>query len=223
VSEEPIRPLTIPEGVRPGLEQLANLDDQRTDRLLQTIGRQEPRLAFPKFVQDVEAAVGTSDMPIEPIVQSLASLCVGREETGFGVPAFASGIAHSAELSLDIERRNRLEAILIRALELRPLIVTSKAYALLTSSERNFYQARIVTDIRPVFVDVAHTPPAAVIVHILRLGYADAIGYHELDIALDDRDISNLQRVLTRAQTKSMTLHSLLSDGPMTALDQEGL
>ena len=70
--------------------------------------------------------------------------------------------------------------------------------------------ARILTDIRPIYSLDATVIEGAVVSHTLRLRYESINGAQELTISLDEADVSQLAEQCERAQTKSLTARELM-------------
>jgi hypothetical protein len=104
--------------------------------------------------------------------------------------------------------RKRLE----RLFNIESLSVSAKAVLLQLENERRYHEARVLTDLRPVFgADPSQPPKAAIISHALRLAYHDNSNeIKEFYISLDSIDISEFIQVLVRAQEKEQTLSTFL-------------
>jgi hypothetical protein len=217
-----VTPLGIPDQVRPGLQLLASLGPDQIARLLTAVRELKPRLQQLRYLTDLRMTLGpVTDIPTDPIIQSLLSLSANQEATGMSIDSFAAGIAYSPNLVLSDQQRPSLASALTGLLQVSSLRVTGKAWDLLTENERNYALGRIVTDIRPIFEQTGQ-PTAAVIVHQLRITFADKQGkLDDLYVALDDNDIARLQEVLGRAQAKSQSLQRLLERTPLLTLKQE--
>lgn len=116
----------------------------------------------------------------------------------------------------------RIRSCLSELLGSKNLYFGMKAASLVIENEANYIDARIITDIRPIFdATVSSLPQFAVLVHTLRLGYIQGGKYRDFRIALDGKDIDDLIEVLQRAREKRKSLKSaidtmklqLLSDG----------
>ena len=115
-----------------------------------------------------------------------------------------------------------LETRLAKIFELRrSLSVTTKALDVLTSHDRVFYTARILTDLRPVFDESGDLIEAAVIVHNLRIHYGQDDDHRDFYVALDTRDIQSLRDVLDRADKKARSLEELLRLSGVSYLDAD--
>jgi hypothetical protein len=93
----------------------------------------------------------------------------------------------------------------------RSLGVTSKALDVMTEHENVFQNARILTDIRPVFgKNITKKPAAAVTIHTLQISYEQSGSLKEFYVAMDSRDVRILQAVLQRAIMKEISLKVLI-------------
>jgi hypothetical protein len=101
-------------------------------------------------------------------------------------------------------------------------VVAVKAKELQMEAERTFCDARVITDLRPVFGgNVAESPTSMVIVHTLKVGYhgTNSARHRELFMSLDADDIAKLKKVLDRAEEKTKTLKSKLDAAGIRSLD----
>lgn len=91
------------------------------------------------------------------------------------------------------------------------MITSAKASDLLTEYDRIFGDARIVTDIRPVFMeDPQKMANGAVIVSTLKVQYQDSRGISDFYVALDTQDLVALKKVVDRALSKIDTVKAEL-------------
>jgi hypothetical protein len=147
----------------------------------------------------------------------LASL-LGRMQSDYVKPQDFVGdlveyLSHSRQDYFSKEALDRLEGQLTRLLSIETIQLGQNASSLQQEHERLFADARVVSDIRPVFsVDPDEPPSAAVIVHTLRIDYSSSNEPNgQYYFALDEDDLESLLKHLTRAKAKSKTLKSLLS------------
>jgi hypothetical protein len=105
--------------------------------------------------------------------------------------------------------RNRLERLLGPKTR---LWLWAKATALFTEQERLFCDARILTDIRPIFDRNAADGPAALsVIHTLKLIlHTTSEEVQEFFIALDSDDLLTLKQTIQRAEEKQTALESLI-------------
>ena len=95
----------------------------------------------------------------------------------------------------------------------------SKAIVLQRDQDRIYCEARIISDIRPVFGDdVKEKPVAATITHTLNIGYHEGGDHKEFYVVLDEVDLEEMEKVIKRAKVKSETLDEVLSDSGIPRL-----
>ncbi len=131
----------------------------------------------------------------------------------------AEGVAHGMEeetvsrrLRSPTEDRESFQARLLELLNIERLDVIARAGGLIFENEHSLRQARIVTDVRPVFErENPQAPPrGAVIVHTLKISYWADDGLKEFFVALDTKDVGDLVKQLARANDKADSLRSVL-------------
>ena len=145
------------------------------------------------------------------LLSVLLSLYGTYERTRLSASDFASQIMDAAESIpnkltkahwRDFERQ--VKEILTME---ESLGVTSKAIEIGTNYERPFSEAKVMTDLRPIFhSNPSMKPVAATLVHVLKIKYFEAHEEREIFFALDSNDIANLQKELSRAAKKEETL-----------------
>lgn len=221
--------LTIPEEYELGFAKLIALDDSVMEQLLNALS-DAPMVLRPtglasKLVERLNGAIEADDM--EAIVQALVSLYYIGE--GFeSVDQLAQEIVEAIEdsdsevLSLPKAGRDHFKQQLIRFLDIDSLRIASKAVFLLHEYERVFCDARVMTDIRPIFGPSPDDPPkAALIIHTLKLNYHDATGLKEFYIAMDSNEMDELMYVLDRADSKAKSLRAVLDSAKLSRVDAE--
>jgi hypothetical protein len=154
---------------------------------------------------------------LRQLIEALRSLYTARTGMDFSTDEFASELITAIRQREDDLRitdqseLDRLENTFKRILNVHPLSMIAKAKDLLYEYENTFCDARIVTDIRPVFdADIQVPPTEMVITHTLKLEYHHAGKHTEVHIAVDKNDMEILMGVLLRAQDKSATLSAVL-------------
>jgi hypothetical protein len=83
----------------------------------------------------------------------------------------------------------------------------SKAKQLAHDSQSTFSEARIITDVRPIFASDHVGPPiGAIVIHTLKIDYWQESSQKELYLLVDDEDIETLKKALDHATEKSKAL-----------------
>lgn len=97
-------------------------------------------------------------------------------------------------------------------------IISLKAKELQHESERTFCNARIITDVRPIFGENIDDSPTMIIVHTLKIGFHES-GHKDIYVALDAADIAGLKKTLQRAEDKAKKLKSMLDASGLRSMD----
>lgn len=209
--------LRIPERYKSGLEKLRSLSDGTFQSLLAALEKCPPMIR----VEDIAGHVAPSvpEIPqddIEKVLRSICSICFVRIDVGIPAQRIASDVYDAMPSRADEElkpselRRQSLQERLEKLLELEPLSYAAKAMGLSGQFLCLFCDAKILTDLRPIFGKPEEEPVGAVITHTLKLGYHEHGDHKELYIALDPEDIATLKKVLERAESKAMSLGALV-------------
>ena len=87
----------------------------------------------------------------------------------------------------------------------------SKVEQLKSDHQAIFYDAKILSDIRPLFDNPDEPPIGAVISHTLKIVFHESGGDHkELYLALDAEDLEVLKKIAKRAESKLASIQSLI-------------
>ncbi len=98
-----------------------------------------------------------------------------------------------------------------RILELSGLTLKAKALSLAADCQKLYSESKIVSDIRTVFgEDVSALPLGAIVLHVLKIGFAEDGEEREFFVTLDSRDLRELQDWITRALSKEASLNQLI-------------
>jgi hypothetical protein len=95
-----------------------------------------------------------------------------------------------------------------------PLAVNSKAAALGRAHQNLFTEARVITDVRPVFSAGGDRVLESLIVHTMLLDYFNGTKVRRIELALDAADVAQLRRLCERAERKAAVLKAALKDLP---------
>ena len=210
--------ITIPESAYPAIQDLVRLSQDDFEALVKALSDATPAISPGRFWRHVaQRAPQIAEAKTESIVTQLFTLDYVRDDLGLSTEEFAkimsdtAASAKSDKFPFSEDDKATLETRLTKIFELRrSLSLTTKALDVLTSHDRVFYTARILTDLRPVFDGSGDLIEAAVIVHNLRIHYGQDDDHRDFYVALDTRDIQSLRDVLDRAEKKSQSLQELL-------------
>jgi hypothetical protein len=213
--------LYVPEEYRVGLIALAGLDQGSVDQIFDVLQRIPPSLTPGNLLPRIAAAVPIRGDVLDSVVTALLSLYRASEDIGRDLREIAAQISESPDLDLGHHQRELLRSRLVYLTQSESLMVKSKAVGIATASERPYHGARIITEVRPIFLQDASRPPAAaVLVHTLIVAFHTASGYvEEAHFALDIGDVKMLARTLERAQAKDESLRGVLRAASVRLLE----
>jgi hypothetical protein len=231
--------LSVPEQQRECIQKFLELPDDGIARFLQAL-----ETAGTQFnVFDLSDQIAErSELPLRltaGIIQVLQSLYLTRDAAKPIEPidkfldgAVFNALRDAGTFSSDNNdaRWQTLRGFLLAALSLERTLGTAvKAGVVQTQHERIFCDARIMTDIRPIFhFDVSEKPESALLIHMLRItqrNSRDSGGRatDDLYFALDTNDIKVLESIVDRALEKEKTLRSSMASAGITVLDPKAI
>lgn len=215
--------IKIPEARLPALRLLAGLSEQRLQALIAAFEAATPALYGFDLAPEVAKRSGLDVPEAEQVITALTSMYfhLGHEEATpeeFAAEVCA-GLA-TLENRPSAEHMKRLERILPRLLSIEPLAITAKALNVAQESAYTYCEARVVSDMRPVFrSDVRLEPAGVVIVHNLKILFHQGPEMREFFVTLDRDDLARLREVLERAALKEGTLRRFLAKTTARQLD----
>jgi len=208
-----LAPLRIPDRFVGGLEAAARLTDDQVERIEACLAEAPPRLASLQLEQRIAAAVPDLGDLVSALVDALLSLASLVEDTG-DVDQLASDLSEAEALAVPERDRGDVARRFRSLLLIGPIALAAHARELVLEHERVFHDARILTDIRPVFgQEIDGRPAAAALVSSLKLSFHRPDGPVEaLYFGMDYDDLLQLRDVTERALRKTEVLKSLLED-----------
>jgi hypothetical protein len=154
---------------------------------------------------------------LEAVLDALYGFYFIRELSG--VPRevfledFIDGLQDAPELKIDKREIPKLTAKFEKLLNIETFNALSKAKRLQRDGERLYCDAKIVSDIRPVFGSKPTSRPVgAVITHSLKLGYHEGGEHSEFHVVLDRIDLDRFSDIVERAKAKDKVLRGLLKE-----------
>lgn len=218
--------LRIPDRYRLGLTKIHSLSDDSFEKLLDALQKCPPMVKVEDIVNLVAHEIpALSKGDLEEIITALSSLYFVHIDSEVPIQRLASDVCDAMRSSrggesklLDSEQakfRDRLEKLL----GVTSISFAAKAIGLRGDFACLLCDAKILTDLRPVFAKPGELPIGAMITHTLKLGYHEDREHKQLYIALDARDISTLKEVLARAESKALSLKALIQKAGMPDLE----
>jgi hypothetical protein len=216
--------LKIPEPYRPGVSVLANLPESSYKAILEALSRSPSSFTRNReLVAWIASEVkDTPALDLAKLVDTLTSLYRLRlRRPGTSIQTLADDVTVAArdipnfKVPEGVAFTERLAALLaLNSLN----TIALKAKELQLESERTFCEARIITDVRPVFGENVDDSPSMIIVHTLKLGFHES-GHKDIYVALDAADIASLKKTLERAEDKARKLKALLDATGIRSID----
>ncbi|HDR9081972.1 TPA: hypothetical protein QDA98_004603 [Burkholderia vietnamiensis] len=207
--------LRIPQQRKDGLIAVSKLSDDEVRRLFAELVELPVRPHGPDFAEETAQKFGYEDKQgIALIIETLVSLYAPLVASNSSIDDFVNDVVLAfdevlQEANAD-EQMESLRQNLRKLLRVPSFALSSKATALLYENERSFLNARILTEVRPVFSLEEDEIGAAIITQTLKLEYFAGNEQQELFVALDADDIQGLIDKLQRAQSKQKKLAELL-------------
>jgi mRNA-degrading endonuclease HigB of HigAB toxin-antitoxin module len=206
----------IPERYHPGLTEIVALPIETVEAVAQALAKVEPARGTKELVSSVEHAAQIPNEKADAIITSLRSLYVLKASSEAAVPELVAKLITAMQTSgkkaLQVveQEKGDLETKLTRLLNLESLGTFSKIEQLKSDHHSLFYDAKILTDLRPVFDQPEQLPLGAIISHTLKIVCHEGIEHKELYFSLDSEDISMLKKMVERAETKMASLKTLI-------------
>jgi hypothetical protein len=201
--------LNVPERHRPALRRLLELplpDFERLIPALSTAGTSLP-LRLPD-----NTVPGVNKKTLDDIATAIGSFCTAwADARDMSADTFAERLAEAVASFDPSKEQDEVRQRFRQILEIESLAQFSKASSVLIDNQRDFEDAKVLTDIRLAFKpDPTDEPYGAVIVHFLKFIYHEGIRHEEFHIALDGDDLKKLILVLQRAQKKAKKIRQKL-------------
>ena len=214
--------LTIPSPQNKAIRELAQLSAEAYDVLrrcvIETASTSEPS----GFIERTSKVLRDHTALGGQILSALIGIRGIVDQATMTVSDAADGVAADArakELVEDQVSMDRLSTRLAELLNAQSVAVSSKVFSLLVADSAPFNDARIVSDVRPVFLgrepDLEFS--GSIIIHQLIIEVSGTP--NEQHSSLTASDLHRLRRAVDRAIEKDRRLRETLRDSPMRPLE----
>jgi hypothetical protein len=214
--------IRVPSEHVPLLKALIELSPTKIDQFIQALSDARPSFSTFKLADQIRTNVEVPEKLLSGILRVIAALYLTRDRTGVPIKGFVDGEIFKALKSAKILADEnavelnwpKLRKFFVQTLAMHRSVGTaSKTGHVMTQHERIFQAARILTDVRPVFhPDVADTPDAAVVVHMLRITQRNNQNEpSDIFVAMDRNDVRRLRATIDRALAKEEAITKALS------------
>ena len=211
-------PLTItriPERYQRGLATINALPAETVAAIAAALGKASVS-SRKELIAAVEQASRVSNEDAEAIITTLRSLYIFKTDTESSIsefiPVLITAMQGSSNQGLAVSNEHKAVVItkLTSLLSLSTLERDSKIEQLKADHQIIFSDAKILTDLRPVFDEPKEPPIGAILTHALKIIYHESGEHKELYFALDAEGVRTLQKIAERAADKMCSLQALL-------------
>jgi hypothetical protein len=215
--------LHVPSKFRPALIQIANLSDDAVSELSSLLESNPDVLTSREAAHDnagrltklsAEDGIAILDAVIPLLFFKASSGQSTETVVTEAIKALKSGDKQDEKIPPALVPK--LEKRLARFLALSGVALKAKALSLATDCPRLYTDAKIITDIRPIFgAEVESIPLGATVVHSLRVTFGESGFEKEFFVQLDVEDLKELQELVDRAIKKDSTLKGFLQQNKL--------
>jgi hypothetical protein len=219
----------IPKQFQPGLAKVFAMPEDVFQSLI-TAFKSSP-LTFnlrDNLTRAVRSVDQISPKDAQSISEALRSLYRARGNTALPGREFVDEVvksineSSSEDLLQIAESSETNKQRLTRLFEIEAFLLVAKAGSVMTDHDKVFRDARVLTDIRPVFDETPHSTQAMTIVHNLKIHYHQGDQHRELYVALDAQDVQSLIDALERAKKKAEVIKAILTKTNVPYIVPEG-
>lgn len=214
--------LKIPDPVVEGLAIVAKLNLDSYQELMAALHQIPLKIKPNRIFDDSNFKLeAISEDDVRLIRDAVVSLYVARANNEVPVSEFANDIVEAlkrtkVEWAATEESHSKIRERLTEVLGVETLGLVAMASDVIMQHAQTYNSARVTSDIRPVFgKKTPERAEAAVIVHMLTIGYFRAGKRHEFVVALDTKDVKDLAEILKQAEEKTKSLESIVSSTKM--------
>ena len=208
----------IPDDYKSGIRTIISLSDKDLDTLIKLFEENPIVLNIREFNQKILPKIDfLESSDANKLIDTIGSLYELRLNLDISTEEFVDEIVavinEDKDDLLDISPENidKFKERLSHLLNIKSLSLRTKAANLIVDNQIIFRDAKLISDIRPIFgADVEDAPIGTVLVHTLKLEYIENDYPKSFHIALDDTDVTNLITLLKRTQIKSETIRKLI-------------
>lgn len=223
--------LQIPSRDHSGLSKLLLWDDEKLKELLDILAKKTPTLSIEGYISYATENTNIEQTDVEEMMLVLMNTYLAKAEMGIStsdyIDIFLRAVEETGVLRVAPNKgdqgyfKDRLKLLLSFD---KSIGVISKAALIYTQHTNVFREARIFTDIRPVFgEDTSSEPIGGLIIHKLMITFSRDKEPQEMYFALDGDDIRNLKEILSRAEDKERAIIRFMRTSSLTTMEGEDI
>ncbi len=221
--------LSIPVELLPALKKISELEDSIFADLVKGLGLIDPELSPATFAKHLAEKVGSiKPEDLKEFARVIFSCYGSKANFNKSAASFADDISQT--LLEDHAKDFTKEKVKLLNGRLRILLsidkgvaITSKARNVISNHDHVYCNARIVSDIRPIFSAEADSVSAMGIVHTFNITHhvSGRRKHGEFFVAMDDNDLIAIKKLIERAEKKSGILKSIIKKSGILFLEEK--
>ncbi|WP_420625415.1 hypothetical protein [Candidatus Poriferisodalis sp.] len=212
----------MPESFVPVLAHLHETPKENFETLYAAVDVLGEPSGIADFAERAGQLAGMSADAAQALLSMLLSTVARAEVGDFDLGELVDDMAASEALGLGDDDQQRLALRVKRLVDHRSTQILHKSLALMREHHSVFLDARIVTDIRPVFGgEVSEGLDAVVLTHSLKVDYVQEGRRSSFHVALDQSDLQVMKSVVERAIDKAGSLRQTLESAGISNLTLE--
>lgn len=195
---------------------LANLDGS-IDAVSKLKCNGDPLLRASSIRNQFEQSTGDGALATA-LARQLISLASYSRQLELENDECTDNIISSLSSLLTTENTDKLKTLIESALECDSIVVSAKSLMLSFSADTIFRDAKVITDIRPIFNSSGPDGEptgvhGAVVVQTMQISAMSASNMKSFSVSMDSRDVDDLIKKLQRAKKKATLSISILKEG----------
>lgn len=217
----------IPAAFRPGFEKIKKLSSEEVESISEALSKSPLRGGLRGAIVTVSAQVPRLTVEdIEDIVRALYSMYLYRRDSDTSLPKFVSELvaamrSSGKELTLSEDEKGGFQDAISKLLNINTIEIASKAQELRTDYAITFHNAKILTDIRPIFGKPEDRPIGAAITYTLKIEYHERGEHKYFYVAMNADALGKMKKAIQRAELKASSLASFIRAASLSDLSKE--
>ncbi|HEY6184979.1 MAG TPA: hypothetical protein VIW67_22255 [Terriglobales bacterium] len=218
--------ITIPVSEFPALLSIVAFSDAEFSALAKVLEEIPASLSRKKYVENLSGKFpALKPDQANLLLAAIFGMYSAKEKSKLSVSGMAEVIATAASESAEYGSAfsgGKAELLKSRVSQLlsigKSFALTLKAADILTEVDNVFCGSRILSDIRPVFMDSPEIAAAAIILHNLQISFHHLGKHQEFYVTLEEGELQQLRDTIDRAQAKNAALKSIIAKAELRPL-----
>lgn len=212
----------LPAAFVPVLAKLNDISPEGYEALCTAVEALDEPSGIVEFVERAGHLVELTADEARALLSMMLSTAAHAETSELDISELSDEMASSEALNLENESQQRLATRIKYLVEQRSTQVLHKSLALMQEHQSVFLDARILTDIRPVFGgEVSEGLDAVVLTHSLKIDFVREGKRKSFYLALDQSDLRVMKTTIERAIDKATSLRETLETAGIANLTLE--